>query len=67
MYVLLHRGRTASADAMINGPLVVEVSVALAVLSLIFGAVVLKYVRVQLMISAVTVGCFWLSIPMGVL
>jgi hypothetical protein len=39
MYILLHRGRTVSADAMINGPLVVEVSVALAVLSLLFGAV----------------------------
>ena len=67
MYILLHRGRTVSADAMINGPLVVEVSVALAVLSLIFGAVGPKYVRVQLMISAVIVGCFWLSVPMGVL
>ena len=67
MYILLHRGRTVSADAMINGPLVVEVSVALAVLSLVFGAVAPKYVRVQLTISAVTVGCFWLSILMGVL
>ena len=64
-YILFRRGRAVSADVMINGPLVVEVSVALAVLSLIFGAVAPKDVRVQLMISAVTVGYFWLSIPMG--
>jgi hypothetical protein len=67
MYLLLHRGRAVSADEMINGQVVVEVSIALAALSLVLSPFGPKYVRVQLMISAVTVGLFWLSIPLGVL
>jgi hypothetical protein len=67
MYLLLHQRRVVSADEMIDGRVVVEISVGLAALSLVLGVLGPKSVRVQLVISAVIVGAFWLSIPMGVL
>jgi hypothetical protein len=66
-YILLNRSRDVNANEFIDGLLVVKVSVALAALSLVLGALGPKHVQAQLILSALIVGCFWFSIPIGVL
>jgi hypothetical protein len=66
-FILLNSGRPVPADDLIDGRVVVGISVALAALSGMFGAASPKHVRIPLLLSAVSVACLWLSIPMGVL
>ena len=66
-YILLNRGRPVSGDEMIDVSLVAKGSLALAALSLALGILGPKHVRILLILSALSVGCFWLLIPVGIL
>jgi hypothetical protein len=59
--------RPTSPDKMFDGVLVVNIALALATLSFISGGMGPKQVRSYQMLSALIVGFFWLSIPMGIL
>lgn len=67
MYILLKPGRPVYASEMINGMLVLNVSICIAALSFVLGALSFGRVRILLMLSAVCIAYFWLSIPRGIL
>ncbi|HUK30869.1 MAG TPA: hypothetical protein VLV89_07135 [Candidatus Acidoferrum sp.] len=66
-YILSNRGRPVGAEEFIDGLAATKFSLALAALSLVLGVMAPKQVRVQLILSAVCVAIFLVSIPMGVL
>jgi hypothetical protein len=66
-FILLNSGRPVPGDDLIDGRVVIGIAITLAALSGVFGAASPKHVRIQLLLSALSVACLWLSIPMGVL
>jgi hypothetical protein len=65
-YVVFHRNRAVDASQLISGVLVLQISLVLAAISFVLGAIGPKSVRIQLMLSAAAIALLWMSIPIGV-